>query len=61
MTSPKNPAEALRQVRAHGAGLPVTADGKRARLVKEEGRLVIAGATSVTDEAIHALIETGRK
>lgn len=44
----------------YGAGLQITPGGRTARLVEEDGLLVAAGDTVVTDEMMYRLIDEGR-
>lgn len=47
---------------AYGAGMQVTPGGRTARLVREaDGGLVAQGDTSVTDDMMYALIDSGRR
>jgi AbrB family looped-hinge helix DNA binding protein len=49
-------------ISAYGAGLQVTPGGRTARLEREaDGRLVSRGDAVVTDEMMHALIDSGRR
>jgi AbrB family looped-hinge helix DNA binding protein len=49
-------------VTQYGAGLTVIPHGRTARLVTEDGVLVIAkGETVLTDEMMYRLIEAGRR
>ncbi|MFT4211762.1 MAG: AbrB/MazE/SpoVT family DNA-binding domain-containing protein [Microbacterium sp.] len=49
-------------ISAYGTGVQVTPGGRTARLVRETGgRLVAQGDTRVTDEAMYALIDSGRR
>ncbi|MDR0594304.1 MAG: hypothetical protein LBG60_13865 [Bifidobacteriaceae bacterium] len=48
-------------VSAYGAGLQVTPGGRSARLVQEDGRLVIAGDFDIDDHAMYAMIDAGRR
>lgn len=46
----------------YGSGIQVTPGGRTAKLERnEEGRLVATGGTEVTDEAMYALIDAGRR
>lgn len=46
----------------YGSGVQITPGGRTARLEREEsGRLVAVGDTQVTDEAMFALIDAGRR
>lgn len=48
-------------ISAYGAGLALIPGGRTARLVEEDGRLVITGETKITDEDVFALIDAGRR
>ncbi|AXE37407.1 AbrB/MazE/SpoVT family DNA-binding domain-containing protein [Acidipropionibacterium virtanenii] len=49
-------------ISAYGAGLQLIPGGRTARLEREDnGRLVSHGQTEVTDEAMYALIDAGRR
>jgi AbrB family looped-hinge helix DNA binding protein len=48
-------------VTQYGAGLTVVPHGRTARLVEEDGVLVIAGDTVLTDEVMYRLIDEGRR
>ena len=45
----------------YGAGVQVIPAGRTARLVEEDGVLVAAGDTAVTDDILFGLIDAGRK
>jgi AbrB family looped-hinge helix DNA binding protein len=45
----------------YGAGLQLVPGGRTARLVEEDGMLVIAGETRINDEIVFALIDAGRR
>ena len=48
-------------VSPYGSGLQLTPLGRGARLAREDGRLVIDGDQVVTDDAMYALIDSGRR
>jgi AbrB family looped-hinge helix DNA binding protein len=48
-------------VSAYGSGIQITPGGRSARLVRENGRLVIDGDLVATDEMMFSLIDAGRK
>jgi len=45
----------------YGAGLALVPTGRTARLVDELGVLVATGETTIDDDAVFALIDTGRR
>jgi AbrB family looped-hinge helix DNA binding protein len=45
----------------YGSGLQVTPVGRTARLVHENGKLVATGSTTITDDEVFALIDSGRR
>jgi AbrB family looped-hinge helix DNA binding protein len=45
----------------YGAGAQILPAGRTARLVEEDGVLVAAGETPVSDDVVFALIDAGRK
>jgi AbrB family looped-hinge helix DNA binding protein len=45
----------------YGAGLQLVPAGRTARLVEEDGELVIAGETRIDDDVVFALIDSGRR
>lgn len=45
----------------YGAGLHIVPGGRTARLVEEDGRLVLSGDTPIDDDLVFALIDAGRK
>lgn len=45
----------------YGAGLQIVAHGRTARIVEEDGHLVVTGETRLTDEIMYALIDAGRR
>jgi AbrB family looped-hinge helix DNA binding protein len=45
----------------YGSGLQVSPAGRVARLVDEDGALVAAGDTTINDEDVFALIDSGRR
>ncbi|MDP1847853.1 MAG: AbrB/MazE/SpoVT family DNA-binding domain-containing protein [Solirubrobacteraceae bacterium] len=45
----------------YGAGLQLIPAGRTARLVDEGGRLVAAGETTIDDDVVFALIDSGRR
>ena len=45
----------------YGAGLQLIPAGRTARLVDEGGRLVATGHTSIDDEVVFGLIDSGRR
>lgn len=48
-------------VSRYGHGLAVIPSGRTARLVLEDGDLVVAGKTEIDDEVIFGLLDTGRR
>jgi len=48
-------------ISAYGAGVQVIPESRSAPLVEEDGRLVVAGTTVLTDELMYALMDEGRK
>lgn len=53
---------AMVDVSAYGAGVQITPGGRTARIDRDEsGRLVSRGVTEVTDDAMFALIDSGRR
>jgi AbrB family looped-hinge helix DNA binding protein len=45
----------------YGAGLQIVPSGRTARLVEEDGHLVIDGTTPIDDDVVYALIDSVRK
>ena len=45
----------------YGSGLQLTPGGRTARLVEEDGELVLTGETPLSDETMYALIDAGRR
>lgn len=45
----------------YGAGLQLVPAGRTARLVDEDGVLVVTGATIIDDETVFGLIDAGRR
>lgn len=45
----------------YGAGLQIVPHGRTARLVEQDGHLVIDGDTAIDDDAMYALIDSVRK
>jgi AbrB family looped-hinge helix DNA binding protein len=46
----------------YGAGIQITPGGRTAQVVRDDdGRLVVRAVTEVTDDAIFALIDAGRR
>lgn len=45
----------------YGSGLQVSPSGRVARLVEDEGVLVATGNTTINDEDVFALIDSGRR
>jgi len=45
----------------YGAGLAVVPGGRTARIVEENGHLVITGDTVIDDDQLYALIDAGRR
>lgn len=45
----------------YGAGLQLVPAGRTARLVEEDGVLVVAGGTEIGDDDVFALIDAGRR
>jgi len=45
----------------YGAGLQLTPAGRTARLVDEGGRLVATGDTTIDDDTVFGLIDSGRR
>ena len=52
---------ATMDISAYGSGLQITPVGRSARLVRENGRLVIDGDSTVTDDMMFTLIDAGRR
>ena len=49
-------------ISAYGAGIQVTAGGRTARLERDDdGRLVAHSDTTVSDDMMYALIDSGRR
>jgi AbrB family looped-hinge helix DNA binding protein len=48
-------------VSRYGSGLQVSPAGRLARLVQEDGALVVTGATTIDDEDVFGLIDSGRR
>ena len=48
-------------VSRYGSGLQVSPSGRVARLVDEDGVLVATGDTTINDEDVFALIDSGRR
>ncbi|MDR1295218.1 MAG: AbrB/MazE/SpoVT family DNA-binding domain-containing protein [Bifidobacteriaceae bacterium] len=48
-------------ISAYGSGVQITPGGRAARLVREDGRLVISADTVVDDDVLFALIDSGRR
>ena len=48
-------------ITAYGAGAQLVPAGRTARLEEEDGVLVAAGTTLVSDDVVFALIDSGRK
>lgn len=45
----------------YGAGLQLVPTGRTARLVDESGVLVATGETTIDDDVVFGLIDTGRR
>jgi hypothetical protein len=45
----------------YGAGLALVPTGRTARLVDDSGVLVATGDTTIDDDVVFALIDTGRR
>jgi bifunctional DNA-binding transcriptional regulator/antitoxin component of YhaV-PrlF toxin-antitoxin module len=45
----------------YGAGAQITAGPRTARVVRENGRLVLDGPHEITDDVLYSLIDAGRK
>jgi AbrB family looped-hinge helix DNA binding protein len=45
----------------YGAGLQIVPQGRSARLVEEDGHLVIDGTSTIDDDTMFALIDSVRK
>lgn len=45
----------------YGSGLQLTPGGRTARVVEEDGALVLTGDTQLTDETMYGLIDAGRR
>jgi AbrB family looped-hinge helix DNA binding protein len=45
----------------YGAGLHIVPHGRTARLVEEDGHLVVDGTTPINDEVVFALVDSVRK
>lgn len=48
-------------VSRYGSGLQISPAGRVARLVEEDGVLVVTGDTTISDEDVFALIDSGRR
>jgi AbrB family looped-hinge helix DNA binding protein len=48
-------------VSRYGAGIQLVPTGRTARLVDEAGQLVVTGDTTIDDDAVFGLIDTGRR
>ncbi len=48
-------------VSRYGAGLQIIPNGRTARLVEEDGALVATGDTTIDDESVFGLIDSGRR
>ncbi len=48
-------------ITAYGAGAQLVPAGRTARLEEEDGVLVAAGTTAVSDDVVFALLDAGRK
>lgn len=48
-------------VSRYGAGLQVSPAGRLARLVEEDGALVVTGDTMIDDEDVFGLVDSGRR
>jgi AbrB family looped-hinge helix DNA binding protein len=48
-------------VSRYGSGLQVSPAGRVARLVEEDGVIVATGDTTINDEDVFALIDSGRR
>lgn len=48
-------------ISVNGAGLQVVPAGRKARIVEEDGVLVVAGETPIDDETVFALIDAMRR
>lgn len=49
------------EISRYGAGLQLVPGGRTARLVEEDGALVATGETSIDDDAVFALVDSGRR
>jgi AbrB family looped-hinge helix DNA binding protein len=45
----------------YGAGIQLVPTGRTARLDDESGQLVVTGDTTIDDDAVFGLIDTGRR
>ncbi len=54
-------AKSTVDISRYSAGLQLTPTGRTARLVDESGALVITGDTTIDDEVVFGLIDTGRR
>ena len=45
----------------YGSGLQITPTGRVARLVEEDGALVVTGSTTIDDKDVFDLIDSGRR
>ncbi len=45
----------------YGAGLQLVPTGRTARLVDEAGALVVTGDTTIDDDVVFGLVDTGRR
>jgi AbrB family looped-hinge helix DNA binding protein len=48
-------------VSRYGPGLQVVPAGRTARLIDEDGALVVVGETAIDDDDVFALIDSGRR
>ena len=48
-------------VSRYGAGLQIIPAGRVARLVEEDGALVVTGDTTIDDDDVFTLIDSGRR
>ena len=48
-------------VSRYGSGLQITPTGRVARLIEEDGALVVTGETKIDDKDVFDLIDSGRR
>lgn len=48
-------------ISCYGEGLHLVPGGRTARLVEEDGMMVVTGETTIDDETVFALVDAGRR